>query len=39
MEGKGGNHARGSNGVKSSTCIGQTVTDTGFISHCFQTVN
>jgi len=24
------------NGVESSTCIGQTVTDTGFISHCFK---
>jgi len=36
MEGKGGDPASGSNRAKSSTGIGQTVTDTGFLSHCFK---
>ena len=36
MKGKGEYLRGASNGVNSSTCIGQTLTDTGFISHCFK---
>jgi len=35
-EGKVGNPRGAPNEVKSSTCHGQTVTDTGFTSHCFK---
>ena len=36
MEGKDAILRGTRNGVKSSTCIVQTVTDTGFISDCFK---